>query len=187
MAFLKSDNWLYVHVPKTGGTSISALLSEEVCENLAVHGKLQSQRDLGNRFVFGFVRNPFEWFGSLYHAYIRENRKIKIEDFIDIHESWDYFFDTQTSWLEYNGNLDRIDFIGKYENLAEDFKFIQNKIGIEENTLQFKNYNTIRDTYPNLDMYDYYRKRCFTNPKVVQFVRNRYRKDFKNFDYGMAL
>ena len=123
----------------------------------------------------------------MYHAYVRENRKIKIEDFIDIHESWDYFFDTQTSWLEYNGSLDRIDFIGKYENLAEDFKFIQNKIGIEENTLQLKNYNTIRDTYPNLDMYDYYRKRCFTNPKVVQFVRNRYRKDFKNFDYGMAL
>ena len=115
MAFLKSDNWLYVHVPKTGGTSISALLSEEVCENLAVHGKLQSQRNLGNRFVFGFVRNPFEWFGSLYHAYVRENRKIKIEDFIDIHESWDYFFDTQTSWLEYNGSLDRIDFVNAWE------------------------------------------------------------------------
>ena len=38
-----------------------------------------------------------------------------------------------------------------------------------------------------MDMYDYYKKRCYTNPKVVQFVRNKYRKDFQNFDYGMAL
>ena len=94
-------------------------------------------------------------------------------------------FDTQTDWLEYNGKLDRVDYIGKYENLSSDLKIISKSIDIDLNNIPLLNYNNVRNTYS--DMYDFYKKRCYTNPKVVQFVRNKYRKDFKNFDYGMAL
>ena len=94
-----------------------------------------------------------------------------------------YFFDTQTSWIKYNGLLDRINFIGKYENLNKDFKIVCESIDYKDSSLTLENYNTIRDVYPNMDMYDYYRKRCYTNPKVVEFVREKYKEDFKNFDY----
>ena len=40
-----------------------------------------------------------------------------------------YFFDTQTSWIKYNGLLDRINFIGKYENLNKDFKLANQMYG----------------------------------------------------------
>ena len=159
MGLLKSDKWLFVHVPKTAGTSISNLLREKDCIELATHGKLETQRDLGDRFVFAFVRNPFEWFGSLYYSHIRQHRKLPIEEFIETHESWDYFFDTQTSWIKYNGSLDRIDFIGKYENLNEDFKTVCKSINYLTNDLPLENYNTIRDAYPNMDMYDYKERR----------------------------
>ena len=96
-------------------------------------------------------------------------------------------FDTQTSWIKYNGLLDRINFIGKYENLNKDFKIVCERIDYKDRSLTLENYNTIRDVYPNMDMYDYYRKRCYTNPKVVEFVREKYKEDFKNFDYGLAL
>jgi len=187
LGLLQSDKWLFVHVPKTAGTSISNVLKEKDCVELATHGKLESQRDLGNRFVFAFVRNPFEWFGSLYYSHIRQHRKLSIEEFIKTHESWNYFFDTQTSWIKYNGLLDRINFIGKYENLNKDFKIVCERIDYKDRGLTLENYNTIRDVYPNMDMYDYYRKRCYTNPKVVEFVREKYKEDFKNFDYGLAL
>ena len=131
-----------MHVPKTAGTSISNVLKEKDCVELATHGKLESQRDLGNRFVFAFVRNPFEWFGSLYYSHIRQHRKLPIEEFIKTHESWDYFFDTQTSWIKYNGLLDRINFIGKYENLNKDFEnFI---IGDKERLFVFKGGKLVR-------------------------------------------
>lgn len=187
MALLSSDKWLYVHVPKTGGTSLSHILQKYKCDFLSTHGRLNSQRNLGNKFVFGFVRNPFTRFASLFYSHIREHGKIPIEQFIENHQEWDYFFDTQTDWLEYNGKLDRIDYVGKYENLDSSLKYIFDKIDIEPTTLPYLNQNTIKDTFPNMDMYDYYKKRCYTNPKVVQFVRNKYRKDFQNFDYGMAL
>ena len=96
-------------------------------------------------------------------------------------------FDTQTDWLEYNGKLDRIDYIGKYETLQEDLKQIGSKIDIDLKSIPLLNQNSIRNTFPQMDMYDYYKNRCYTNPKVVQFVRNKYRKDFKNFDYGLVL
>lgn len=187
MALLLSNNWLYIHVPKTAGTSISNVLEAHDCEHLATHGKLNSQRNLKGKYVFGFVRNPFTRFASLYYSHIRENGKIPIEEFIDTHEKWDYFFDTQTDWLEYNGKLDRIDYIGKYETLHEDLKQIGSKINIDLKNIPLLNQNSIRNTFPEMDMYEYYKNRCYTNPKVVQFVRNKYRKDFKNFDYGLVL
>ena len=76
-----------------------------------------------------------------------------------------------------------MDYIGKYENLSSDLKIISKSIDIDLNNIPLLNYNNVRNTYS--DMYDFYKKRCYTNPKVVQFVRNKYRKDFKNFDYGM--
>ena len=79
-----------------------------------------------------FVRNPFEWFGSLYYSHIGWYRKLSIEEFIKTHESWNYFFDTQTSWIKYNGLLDRINFIGKYENLNKDFKIVCERIDYKD-------------------------------------------------------
>ena len=95
-------------------------------------------------------------FTSLYYSYIRENGKVSIEEFIQSHEEWDYFFDTQTDWLEYNGKLDRVDYIGKYENLSSDLKIISKSIDIDLNNIPLLNYNNVRNTYS--DMYDFYKK-----------------------------
>ena len=128
MALLLSNHWLYVHVPKTAGTSISNVLETHNCEHLATHGKLNSQRNLLGKYVFGFVRNPFTRFASLYYSHIRENGKIPIEEFIDTHEKWDYFFDTQTDWLEYNGKLDRIDYIFTKNIKITNYKHLDRKL-----------------------------------------------------------
>src|SRR6056297_2470192 len=88
-------------------------------------------------FTFGFVRNPWDWQVSLYFFILRRKRH-------PLHSLVSQFntFDEYIKWRVYNKKLLQkdffsdydgniiVDFIGKFENLAEDFEYIQKKIGV---------------------------------------------------------
>ena len=88
----------------------------------------------------------------------------------------------------------KFDFIGKFENLAEDFQYIKQKLNLDldlewmnktektENSSISENY---ADYYPQ-----YLRKlgeipnyRSFYTPELVELVRSRYQNDIEMFDY----
>lgn len=87
-------------------------------------------------YSFSFVRNPWDWQVSLYH-FIRTNKfnyqrrlvsAMSFEDYIrwrveeDRHLQLDFLVDRHGKQL--------VDFVGRYENLAEDFGHICRRIGI---------------------------------------------------------
>ena len=80
----KIDTWAYVHIPKTGGTTIKNLL-KEVDGNLSLqnHSPITSINN-EDIFTFTFVRNPFTRFMSLYYHECRKVKDtIQLKRFVD--------------------------------------------------------------------------------------------------------
>ena len=79
MLISKKRKFVFIHIPKTAGTSISVLLKNrykrDVVENMKTHVHarhiIQHLEEQGENwqhyFFFSFVRNPFERLHSLYH------------------------------------------------------------------------------------------------------------------------
>lgn len=104
-------------------------------------------------FKFGFVRNPWDWQVSLYNYMLKEKRHHQhkliasmknFDEYIEwrINENLrlqkEFFYDKE-------GNL-LMDFIGKYENLVDDFSKVCQKIHIKTSLPHLKK-STNTDNY----------------------------------------
>jgi hypothetical protein len=71
-----TDHFVYIHVSRTAGSFLNKLIMEEVpgARRLQYHGHL---RDLPAEYahlpVIGFVRNPWDWYVSMYSDYRRKH------------------------------------------------------------------------------------------------------------------
>ena len=166
MVISKKHNFLFIHVPKTAGTSLTKALEPYgdpnptdrlskirsylnlVSKNDPIYFPIHStweyaQNRLGTEqyekmFTFAFVRNPWDRLVSYYH-YVLNNpehhRHDKVKSLNNFAEYVDFEikrnkFSQSQLLVDKNGNL-KVDFIGKLENLSEDFQYICEKIGIQ--------------------------------------------------------
>ena len=123
-------------------------------------------------FKFTFVRNPWDKMVSFYEYYrkLRNEPNIKFIDFL-LDEHWKpMFYDQLTHLVSHNGK-NEIDFIGKFENLQEDFNTICDKIKIPRHQLPHKN-ATNHKHYT-----EYY------DDETKQIVAEKYAKDIEYFGY----
>ena len=97
-------------------------------------------------FKFSFVRNPWDWQVSLYH-YMMQNKMHPQHKLITAMKSFDEYIDwvvekehsLQKDFLyDKDGNI-IVDYVGKFENLQEDFKEICLRLEIEPIQLPFTN------------------------------------------------
>jgi hypothetical protein len=142
-------HFVFVHVPKTGGISITAALGGRATD-VSLHRPLHAL-DLNGRKAFGFVRNPWDWRVSNY-CYQRENPTP--EGFREwLLRGTDYLGDdyrkrpvqpiqrrSQMYWLY---GCDRI---GRFENIKADFADICRELGIAAEPLPHLN-KTARPHY----------------------------------------
>jgi len=74
-----TDHFIYIHVSRTGGTFLNKLVMEQVpgARMIQYHGQL---KDLPKQFahlpVIGFVRNPWDWYVSMYCDYKRKQQYV---------------------------------------------------------------------------------------------------------------
>ena len=156
------DKLVFIHVPKTGGTSIHISLKdlyglegEERHDPLPpVHHMSISEFLLGNPghadfFKFAFVRNPFSRILSGYSEFTqRPDRRgyhmdIKLyysfEEFcLDFQYSeWnkDPHFRPQNELLCVDGKI-AVDYVGKYETLQDNWDTICEKVGLPPAALE---------------------------------------------------
>jgi hypothetical protein len=122
---------VFLHVPKTGGVwAVEAMKAAGIeFEPIGVYGHhARYDVDIGDRFAFGFVREPLSWHGSIWNF----RRKEGFSGYLDPWISLD-FPDFLGQVIEHQpGHLsmyytsfvgppdDEIDFIGRYENLVDD-------------------------------------------------------------------
>jgi len=74
-----TDHFVYLHVSRSGGTFLNKLISQHVpgARMLQYHGHL---KDLPVEFshlpVIGFVRNPWDWYVSMFSDYARKHQYV---------------------------------------------------------------------------------------------------------------
>lgn len=189
-----THKFIFVHIPKTAGISIAAALdlactqchypAREIKQilNKAEFGKIIWQ----NYFKFSFVRNPWSWIISnlFFHANIfnipidpstfltdwMTNGQINITNELTLRISR-IMERGQYSFLSEEDTL-LVDFVGKFENLQQDFEYICNEIGVPQTILLHKNKTREYKHYT-----EYY------NEDAKQFIATKFAKEIKSFGY----
>jgi hypothetical protein len=208
-------NFLFVHIAKTGGTSVRAALQslrwrdpwyypQFICSRLSHlsghrlgskfprHSRIVAAKEMlpenffDGLFKFAMVRNPWDLQVSSYHHIRRERPHLiahidNFDDFVrwklDPARDYQYHVDTSIqSQLDYlidlQGNI-LVDFIGHYENLAEDFEEITRRIGVEGVKLPHKRKATDRQK-------DY---RSYYSDDLAARVGEHFRRDIEALGY----
>ena len=144
-------------------------------------------------FKFAFVRNPWARMASWYEFMCKQVHKTESQkyDFVETHydtyknislmgfnrfikflyeKNKSYYLGYSRYYEDENGN-NLLDFIGKVENLQEDFDIVCDKIGIPKQQLPHKN-KTKHKHYT-----EYY------DEETKQIVAEKYAKDIEYFGY----
>tara|TARA_R100000231_G_scaffold93584_1_gene70246 strand:- start:24 stop:518 length:495 start_codon:yes stop_codon:yes gene_type:complete len=153
---------VFVHISRTGGSSIKTALN--------LHDKQYNEyyhldssyipKDCKNYFKFAFVRNPFDRFTSLYHY---RPRGLSFSDWLD---------DINLVYVQQvDYGLDKLDFVGRYENLQDDFnKHFEGKLTIENPT---QSSSIVKDKHYS----EYY------NDSTIEKVKQLAKDDLKVLNY----
>ena len=185
----RTHKWVYIHIPKTGGSSISHILNTvEGTESISTHGSILEVKDnISDYFKFTIVRNPYTRFLSEYfHQKRNKLTNQNFEYYIRKVDTKDLHLIPQSYYV--NTALDKtkeLTYIGKYENFVDEVNLLFNKININK-SIPHRNRNPIYDKHPNLKQEDYY-KSFYTETWMKDWIRERYRDDFKIFNYELDI
>ena len=140
---------------------------------------LPSAREYEDYFKFTFVRHPLERALSWYKNALRDpihQKNYGIDPTLNFDRfirkfAGKGFLRPQTYWLkDYNGNIP-MDFIGKFEQLAEDYKRVCVRIGVEGPELPHK----IEAQKKQND--------APVEDKTIAFISDYYAEDMETFGY----
>jgi Sulfotransferase family len=193
-----SHRLVFVHIQKTGGSTVHRLLQERVPDirtiaprhEIAIRG-MPKLDEWDEYFKFAFVRNPWDrlvsWYsmvtnfrkeGNELWRYVHDNSSnfrefiYNCTDEVEIKKAVYYSFAyNQLDYVtdEY-GNL-LVDFIGRLENFDEDVHEVFDRIGVELETVPHKN----RSRHQHYS--------AFYAPDTEMIVRERFKRDIEYFGY----
>jgi hypothetical protein len=193
----RGQGYIFVHVPKTGGQSVSRALGEKTRE-VPTHSPLHlhSNDDL---FSFGFIRNPWDRMVSLYSflcqkpfkatdnfkqdqvraagfkSWLMDDEFYMKEDFrLPEGESWVVGGQGDLPPMQRRPQLwwlDGADYIGKFETLTFDFHYICNRIGIKASKL------------PHINRTKHKHYRDYYDSETRDFVATHFASDIEYFRY----
>ena len=124
-------------------------------------------------FKLGFVRNPWDRAGSIYHYHQKDFGWRNFAQFITEMKEGEGIFDkkeesvlklTQSDYLKVENQFD-LNFLGKYESLNADVMRLQEILGVESRPLEtserrsanFRNYTALYENFESVyTVFDYY-------------------------------
>jgi chondroitin 4-sulfotransferase 11 len=185
--------FVFIATTKTGSSAIEFLLSsydtgQKITSLADSHNKhaslLYIKKEypcIRNYFKFAFVRNPYDWVVSWY--FYRKTRKNKNNTKDISFKKW--LMDKNSTAYNETGigltmsQLDivsgdkecKLDFIGKFENLQQDFNIACDKIGIPQQKLP----------HINKSKHKHYTE--YYDDETKSIVAEKYAKDIEYFGY----
>lgn len=138
------QDWIFIHINKTGGSSIEKALGMQF-DHRSAREKIDA---IGNaawerKFTFSFVRNPWDKVVSHYHYRLKTGQagfRGDPPDFNDwvrlayaekhpLYHDQPLMFAVQMDWIADADDRILVDFIGRFENLQGDFDEVCRRIG----------------------------------------------------------
>jgi hypothetical protein len=185
---------IFIHIPKAAGTSIARSIygmnigHKKVTDYIAI-----SKSEFLKYYRFSIVRNPWDRLVSAYHfarqggtSYVQPipnpiyQSKV-FSSFDTFVKEWlpsvslkdeDVIFQFQHEYIYVDDKL-MVDFVGKLENIDEDFKIICNSIGVKSSLARLNTSNKNAKSYQ-----DYY------DDRAKEIVEEVYAKDIDLFKYS---
>ncbi|MDR5589334.1 sulfotransferase family 2 domain-containing protein [Christiangramia sp. SM2212] len=167
-----------------------------------VKGHYISEQIFKDYFKFAIVRNPYDRLYSTYkffhynEYFSFDNFILKILDrYLDSEHVHNYFLLPQVNYIcNEKGDL-LVDFIGKLENLKNDFETVKSEIGFK--TLELKHYNKsnrrlayhalirkMADDFSHFRSFSFARKRTrYLSYEAIEKINYIYSVDFEYFNY----
>jgi len=206
MIISKRKRFLFFHVPKVAGSSITAVLrkfghipSERLYNYMfdylgprdwlwlfprhikpAEARKVLPSQVFNQYYKFAFVRNPYDWHVSQYNYHRGTTNSFFHSQLKDLSfkeyvvwaaEHQEEAKSIQSSFLSDNDGTMLVDFVGKFENLEDDFQVICDRLGIR-NKLPRRNSSQRRPNY--MSYYD---------DELREIIYKSHKKDFDTFGY----
>ena len=195
LKIFKQNNCIFIHIPKTAGISLSkSLFGKDIDTNhisIRRFRLLFNSSEFNKYYKFTFVRNPWDKIFSCYrflkkggttpyHSKWKDQVLNSYPDFNSFVKGWvnkkniysfSHFLPQFWFLTFYDFNL-QVDFIGKFENLNEDFLKITNKLNINSDLLHLNKSDNIRKMY-----FDYY------NQESIDIIADLYKEDIDLFKY----
>lgn len=168
--------FIFVHIPRTGGTSIECFFDKQVCENYFFRKKHSSHRyelaAFSDYFSFTFVRNPWDRMLSFYLK-VTSGAKNPIT-FLNWLKSYHVYNKYPCSMCDFifdTNETQTVDFVGRYENFQDDFNFVCNKLDVSVSRLQKLN------QVPHEEYTNYY------DTESIALVNQLCYRDIEFFEY----
>jgi chondroitin 4-sulfotransferase 11 len=135
---------IFVHINKTGGSSIEAALKLPFQHRTALELREQlGPRRWSERFSFAFVRNPWDKVASHYFYRVKTNqtglgaKRVSFDEWVtraygERDPAWydqPRMFMAQVDWITDRNGVVLVDYIGRFERLAQDFATVCQRIG----------------------------------------------------------
>ncbi len=191
--YFDENKCIFVHIPKVAGSSVKGCLfpnQKGPGHRMAMDYYLENPGKFQEYFVFCFVRNPYDRLVSAYFYLMgggkgpadvrfRDNHLLAYKDFPDFLRnglsrpevaSWWHFRPQYFYLVNFEGEL-IVDYIGRFENLDNDFNEICKKLGV---TAELPHSNkSKRSTYGK-----------YFDKELQDIAYNFYQKDFELLGYS---
>ncbi len=184
----RAQKWAYIHIPKTGGTSLTNILNKiGGTETIAVHDSIRALDNVSKFFIFTIVRNPYTRMVSAYLHRLRKNEfKYDFQTFLKTYNENHLDILPQSYYINAGKTEDKqVSYIARYENYEDEIKKLLNKLN-HNSKIPHLNKNPIYDKHPNLKQEKYYNT-FYTEDWMKNIIKERYESDFKIFNYGLDI
>lgn len=185
--FANGSSLAFVHVNKTGGTSIARALELQPKCHLTVRemkAKLSEER-WSQALKFAFVRNPWDRAVSHFEYRVQTNqtsmgdRPLSFDEWLRrvyVDRDPQFYdqpkmFQAQSDWLKDETGEVAVDFVGRFEDFDNQFATVTTRLGIGAELPHLN--GTRRD--------DYHR---YYSPLSVDIVAEHFAEDIEQFGYA---
>lgn len=177
-------NTIFVQVPRTASSSMAELVGGQGHRDIIYFKRFfggQSDLNFKDIFKFAFVRDPYTRFVSCFQ-WLQENypEYKDINEFANIlkkeYSKWpdddlrEIMYRPQHKFICNQYYTPQVDFVGRFENLKDDWGYVADKLGITKK-LPHNNKSTIKK--PTL------------TSQTKDLIREIYEKDFEVFGYKL--